>query len=538
MQQPAKTGGAPPARAFIKGHAPTVMITDNKGKIVSKHEPPPETPPEGPRLIAQTSITGKQVRKLLGITDEQQKYMKCWNLPAYRNHSPGERTVDMFLECDIELSDAEGNPSTLIDWGCGTGRGGYKLWRRGFDVTLLDFAPNCLDENIAAVASIDDGTLRFLEHSLIDKLDYHADYGYCCDVMEHLPPDEVDAALAVILENSTHCFFQISTMQDHFGSHEDINEPLHLSVHGYQWWLKKFVSHGVRIHRSMERPGQVIFFVSGYTGFSFDKLQHNTDIEGIHANMRANAELGLQNIVPGETRTAEKGDEVKLLVLGGGPSLNDHLEEIREKWDNGAGAKIVTMNNTYNWALEHDLIPSLQLMIDAREFNNKFVTPVVEGCKYVIASQCHPSILKSLPKELTYLWQVTLGTETLQVVKELWGDMYDGWYPCPGGCSVMNRGLPLIQMLGFNDVEIYGFDSCNRSGEHHAYEQAENNIPEHMNITFEVEGREFTCQPWMMAQAKEFIDMRHRLLGRLAIKVHGDGMIAHLLETGADVLEE
>ncbi len=52
-----------------------------------------------------------------------------------------------------------------------------------------------------------------------------------------------------------------------------------------------------------------------------------------------------------------------------------------------------------------------------------------------------------------------------------------------------------------------------------------------------VEGKRFAVEPWMLCQANEFINIKHLLLRELTIKVHGDGLIAHCIETGVDILE-
>jgi len=498
-----------PAKGMLTGHPPSVKVA-----------PQPDT----------YKITGKQVKELLDISDEQLMYQKCWNIPEYRKWSPGEGCVEQFLEA-IDRDELK----TLIDFGCGTGRAGYKLWQDGqFDVTLMDFAWNCLDANIKE--RIDGSNpvqgLTFVEHDITKKTALKADYGYCCDVMEHIPEDQVDDVLETILTAATDVFFQICTTKDHFGNHPDINHPLHVCVHGYQWWLKKLMRHGVRIHRSLERPGHVIFFVSGYTGFSFDKLTHNTNDEIVHKQIRQNCERGLKQVMAYE----EQADQ-KVVVLGGGPSLNDYVDEIRAHKE--AGAKIITMNNTYAWAKENDLWPVTQFMVDARPFNKRFVEPTDEENLYIIAAQVHPQVFDLLPEERTMMMHCNLDDESIEIINEVVGECYKDWMPIPGGSSIMLRTLPCLQQLGFRDVEIYGFDSCLIDSEHHAYEQKENDTGgSNHDLHFKINDRSFSCHPWMLSQAKEFIEVKSRLLAKMDIKVHGDGLIAYLLETGAEILEE
>lgn len=220
------------------------------------------------------------------------------------------------------------------------------------------------------------------------------------------------------------------------------------------------------------------------------------------------------------------------MMVCGGPSLNDFEDEIIKL--RAEGMPMVTTNGTYNWAIERGMKPSLQLIIDAREFNKRFVRPVVDGCRYLIASQCHPEVLKGLPKDRTWLWHVS-GVE--EGVGDLLDELYpEWWFPVPGGSTVTLRGLCLLRMLGFSKIHMYGFDSCYRDGEHHAYAQPENNY-EGMRIPVSLGScggnRTFWCDAWMYTQATEFIDQVRLMGDELQLNVKGDGLIAHIIETGA-----
>jgi hypothetical protein len=317
---------------------------------------------------------------------------------------------------------------------------------------------------------------------------------------------------------------------------------MHDPVHGYQWWLKKLVGHGCIIHRSIEKPGHVMFFVTGYTGFSFDKLTHNTEIEDIHAHIIHNSKLGAHNL-----KAHEKQGDVECVVLGGGPSLKEstiRLDQFLARKMAGEPIHFITMNGSYKWAHEHEYRPCTQFMIDARAFNKRFVSQTYHDDKYVVASQCHPELTDYLPPDQTYIWQVNITEHTIPVIEEHYGKMYEDWFPCPGGSSVMLRTLPALQMMGFRKLHVFGFDSCVLDEEHHAYEQKENEVhpASIMEITPKINGvapRTFRVHPWMLAQAKEFMDMKHTILRHLDITLYGDGLVAYLDKHDAtDALQE
>lgn len=159
---------------------------------------------------------------------ESVKYTKIWRIKQYRTKSFGDELV----QCAISQFDLK-PPSSVIDFGCGTGRATAKFKALGYDVLGIDFAPNCLDEGI-------DIPFRVANLWQLPS-DVRADFGYCCDVMEHIPPDKVDAVLASIRKATEVAFFNISFREDQFGAL--IGETLHLSVHQPEWWLEKLKEH-------------------------------------------------------------------------------------------------------------------------------------------------------------------------------------------------------------------------------------------------------------------------------------------------------
>lgn len=174
---------------------------------------------------------------------EKDKYRLMWQFNAYRAVAPGERLVDLFLE----MAKPDGR---IIDFGAGTGRAALKMAQKGCDVLLIDFADNCRDHEAIA--------LPFLEWDLSKPCPIKAPYGFCTDVMEHIPPHQVDTVLANIFGSADRVFFQISLVDDACGAL--IGQPLHLSVHPFGWWLEKLQQHG-QVSWSFDGRESAMFYV-------------------------------------------------------------------------------------------------------------------------------------------------------------------------------------------------------------------------------------------------------------------------------------
>jgi SAM-dependent methyltransferase len=153
---------------------------------------------------------------------EREKYQILWARGDYRDWSPGEMAVEQFLALKPE--------GLVLDFGCGTGRAAMKIKEAGHDVLLFDFTDNCRDK--AAL------TLPFVQWDLTQPLPVKGGTGYCTDVMEHIPPEDVDTVLANIMAAVPNCFFQIATIPDGFGA--AIGQTLHLTVQDHDWWAAKF----------------------------------------------------------------------------------------------------------------------------------------------------------------------------------------------------------------------------------------------------------------------------------------------------------
>ena len=453
-------------------------------------------------------VTIENVRPL-----EKDLYKKVWEIPEYRKEAPGEKISHEFL--------AQAKPkagSSVIDFGCGTGRGALNLAFFGnMDVTMVDFAPNCLDADIVPMLETQKHTLRFIEADLSEPLPVKAAYGYCTDVMEHIRPHHVDRVLNNCLSSAQHVFFQISTVDDK--ASELVGHKLHLTVRPFKWWLKKFKEHDCVIHWSKKTKSGCSFYVTAWTeGKEFIKNGIvNVDDEQIKKNVAYNIKQEFLQVQPYPT------NDIETMIVGGGPSLSQHIKKIKQLRANGV--KLIAINGAYKWCLDNGITPSAMVMVDARKFNARFTQPVVEECKYFIASQCDPSVFKGLPKDRTYVWHTQA-----EEITEMLEAQFEECYPVPGGSTVLLRAIPLFRMLGFKRFHIFGCDSCLEEDAHHAYEQIEND--DELVIPVNVSGKIFNCHPWMVSQAQEFIDLIRMIGDEIELEVYG-GLLHHILESGA-----
>lgn len=177
------------------------------------------------------------------------------------------------------------------------------------------------------------------------------------------------------------------------------------------------------------------------------------------------------------------------------------------------------------------------VMLDAREFNARFLDEPVEGCRYMLASQCHPRAFEVCKDRNVLLWHALTGEEAEQAILE---EFYFGKYHAVTlGTTVGIRAISLLRMLGFHMFTVFGLDSCWLDEEHHAYPQPENK-ERRMSVWLRPEGRDdkamrFRCAPWHVKQAQDFMTLIRDRGDLFHLDVRGPGLIANMLRTGAEI---
>jgi len=185
---------------------------------------------------------------------EQEKYRRMWTeVPRYRQNSPGQRLVPLFLKQAAWAKD-----DTLIDLGCGSGRASMELREAGLKVKLLDITRTSLDPDVNFKVGVIG--IPFIECCLwLPDVAEHGrfDWVYCCDVLEHIPPEHVDAVLDNIHALTTKgAFLQIALWPENFGNY--IGEELHLTVESDDWWLEKITQRWPVEYQAPSGDGRLI----------------------------------------------------------------------------------------------------------------------------------------------------------------------------------------------------------------------------------------------------------------------------------------
>lgn len=276
-----------------------------------------------------------------------------------------------------------------------------------------------------------------------------------------------------------------------------------------------------------EEPKEGALHVLDLENFSLANGSINVSDDQLLTNVKANIRLPypqvkMQGLQPD-----------RVVLLGGGPSLNDSLPEIVQLVH--GGAKLVTMNGSYHWALSHNLRPSAQIVLDARPSNARFVDPPVPHCRYLLASQCDPATFAAAAGRDIWIFHAAGPDSALRETLDTY--YTKRWHGVVGGTTVFTRALALLRMVGYLRYDVFGVDSCWREDAHHAYTQEENAQDKRYIVEVTppeaTAGRRFTCSPWHMKQAEDFLQFLRINGHQFLLNMHGDGLLAYMLQTGA-----
>lgn len=242
---------------------------------------------------------------------EREKYLRTWQDEGYRVRSPGLRHLAAALKWMAPTHGA-----TITDWGSGSGQASDAMVDQGFDVRMIDIAANAYRGKNGPV----------IESCLWELPDDMGatDYGFCADVLEHIPPERVDLVLDGIAKRTrTACYFQIALFR-----HDTFAGPLHLSVFPVEWWRSRILQHF----------GSAEFRVIGSKHVL--AVARTSAVATLPERKKATMEKDFRALA-----LAHKGKTI--CVMGGAPSLADDLSKVKANIyisTNGHGADIVTPN--------------------------------------------------------------------------------------------------------------------------------------------------------------------------------------------------
>ena len=203
------------------------------------------------------------------------------------------------------------------------------------------------------------------------------------------------------------------------------------------------------------------------------------------------------------------------VIVGGGPSVADWLDEIRYR--KSQGQTIFALNGAAKFLHGHGVESDYTVVVDARPHNIKFLRYSKE---YLLSSQCDPSLFRK--ESSITLWHQEY-PEDMERFDSCLPDGYPEHTLIGGGTTVGLSAMVIAYAMGYRKIHLYGYDSSYRGDAGHAYLQHD---PQGVECTVTVAGRQFKSTLAMARQAELFPQLSDSLidLGCL-ITMRGDGLL-------------
>lgn len=183
---------------------------------------------------------------------EADKYRRIWQHEQYHDHSPGGTMCDYLLD---EVFGVEFvHDHSYIDFGCGNMDLIGRLIERGAKPERVMGVDHVEPSNIPEGVTFMHGSLWGHD----PMVEAWGTYGFCTDVMEHLPEQFTMVALDYMLKGCQELALSIAFTPDNMGAL--IGEPLHLTVRPFDWWRDSLAELG-EIVSARDLGGSGVFHV-------------------------------------------------------------------------------------------------------------------------------------------------------------------------------------------------------------------------------------------------------------------------------------
>jgi len=219
----------------------------------------------------------------------------------------------------------------------------------------------------------------------------------------------------------------------------------------------------------------------------------------------------------------------------GGPSVADHLDEIKQK-SLDPNYHVYTSNATCRYLLSKGIVPMFQVIIDpkpSKVHDLKYDAPAGKPT-LLLGLQCHPDLFDAAAKtgRPTFKFLAASATDRtpsdIEVARAALTEQDPELIGIGGGSMMGTRALFLAESLGYRKVEFYGLDGSITVKDGNVVNYYSYNKPRGESVLECVmaDGRKFNSTMAFARQSHEIVALLDKLPG-MDMLFHGEGMIQH-----------
>jgi hypothetical protein len=203
-----------------------------------------------------------------------------------------------------------------------------------------------------------------------------------------------------------------------------------------------------------------------------------------------------------------------IAIVGGGPSVKRHLNDIRRfRWIMAAGS-------SHDYLVSEGITPNFAVVADAKEETLDYYRYPQGKTQYLIASVCPPALFEQLKPYQVYLWNFNEQVDSVHYR----GEKVIGW-----GCMIGVVCIQIALWLGFQEHHYFGYDCCVEPEGSHAYpvsDREKQEIADQVIPATQEDGTVFLTTTPLIAQLTHFYAVyRSQDAQYLKGYVYGRGML-------------
>lgn len=348
-----------------------------------------------------------------------------------------------------------------------------------------------------------------------------ADLVVCLDVLEHIEPEKLGSVLEHIRSLSRKItLVNISTIEAVKFLPDGRNA--HLIIEDAEWWRTKLGIY-FDIKDSKEHQNNFVALMEPYLLIG-DIHSIGVIAEDERVNhCRENVKITRRRVA------IEKPHNRICILMCYGPSLEDTWESAIDE-SQLLCSDIVSVSGAHDYLIERGIKPRYHVECDPRPHKADMMRLVDHNVEYLMASCCHPDVVKRLANSQLSIWHLDNGGDSGKRIQQIENPAL----LIRGGGSVGLRAISLMMAMGYRRFIIHGMDCSYRDdGTTHAGKHTGKKVNK---IVVKCAGRQFISSPVMLTYLKNFDDIRP-LIGdqneqdKIQIVLRGDGLLQHALLT-------
>lgn len=220
------------------------------------------------------------------------------------------------------------------------------------------------------------------------------------------------------------------------------------------------------------------------------------------------------------------------VIAGGGPSIEDHLDRLRELQHEPNG--ICAVPGSHAWLMQNGIIPKWCILLEVNIDTRALCETPNDETTYLIASHCHKSTFDHFKGRNIVMWHAFAGSNERKYVREVDGP--DAAI-LGGGCTSALRALNVGLVLGYRQFEMFGVDSSFSKGDERSHVYG-TDYPWYVKgqiIDIEFNRHWYKTAGYLATQARDFakfckihgpaLDMALPPPRQWGVKVHGEGLL-------------